>query len=432
MHRRAASLLKTSWGRLPLALVCYAVGSGCSAGGPVDTGSSLGAANAPGGPSGGGSGSGGHGGSGSASVIVTTGGSSTGGSGAVGAVANGGTGSTGAAGVGASAGSASPDACAVDTQLAALSPLNIVFVYDKSGSMGNPNDGFDPAARWNPMQTGMLAFFSDPSSSSINAALSFFPVNGDLTTACSGPYDNPQGATPHGLALTPLNTDQGRNAFVTLLQNTTPQGGTPTLPALQGGIKLAQKIASDQPGAKTVVVLVTDGEPGFFVEGQVVSGCADNDVAHVAQIAADALAGTPSIQTYVVGIGPSLDSLQAIAQAGGTVEATIMSDADPAATSKIFHDTLAAIRTETFSCDFPMPKPPPGQTLDSVNVAFNSSLGGQATIPRNDSCAPGGGWHYDVPGAPTKVVLCQDSCSQIQGDTKGQLSVVFGCATVIR
>ncbi|HEX5100135.1 MAG TPA: vWA domain-containing protein, partial [Polyangiaceae bacterium] len=345
---------------------------------------------------------------------------------------NGGTGSGSTGGGAASAGSSSPDACAVDTELAALSPLNIVFVYDKSGSMGNPNDGFDPAARWDPMQTGMLAFFSDPSSSSINAALSFFPVNGDLTTACGGPYDNPQAATPRGLGLTPLNTDQGRNAFVTLLGATAPQGGTPTLPALNGGIKLAQKIAGEHPGAKTVVVLVTDGEPGFFVDGQVVAGCTDNDVAHVAAVAADALAGTPSIQTYVVGIGPSLDALQAIAQAGGTEQATIMSDADPKNTSKLFHDTLAAIRTETFSCDFPLPKAPPGQTLDSVNVAFESSAGTEATIPRNDACSPGGGWHYDVPNAPTKVVLCEDSCAEIQGDTKGQLSVVFGCATVVR
>jgi hypothetical protein len=320
----------------------------------------------------------------------------------------------------------------VDTQNAELSPVNIVFVYDKSGSMGNPDDGFDPAARWDPMRAGMQSFFSDPSSSSISAALSFFPVNGDLAAACSGPYDSPEAASPRGLPLTPLETAQGRDAFVSLLANTTPRGGTPTLPALQGGVQLAQKIAVAHPGAKTVVVLVTDGEPGFFVDGAVQAGCPDNDVAHVADVAATALAGTPSIPTYVVGIGPSLDSLHAIAQAGGTDHATIMSDADPAATSATFHETLSAIRTETFSCDFPMPKPPPGQTLDTVNVAFTSSLGTDATIPRNDACSPGGGWHYDVPTAPTRIVLCQESCDEIQPDTLGQLSLVFGCATVVK
>jgi hypothetical protein len=320
----------------------------------------------------------------------------------------------------------------VDTRNAELSPVNIVFVYDKSGSMGNPADGFDPAARWDPMRAGMQAFFADPSSTAISAVLSFFPVNGDLTTACTGPYDNPQAASPPGLPLTALNSDQGRSTFVTLLGNTLPQGGTPTLPALEGGVRLAQKIASEHPGEKTVVVLVTDGEPGFYVDGQVVEGCVDNDVAHVSQVAANALAGSPSIPTYVVGIGPSLDSLQAIALAGGTDHATIVSDSDPAATSATFHETLAAIRSETFSCDFPMPKRPPGQTFDSVNVAFKTSSGGEATIPRNDSCSPGGGWHYDVPAAPTKIVLCQDSCDQIQQDTQGQLSVVFGCATIVR
>lgn len=404
-------------------LAACAVSTACSAGAPTaDAGADLDATG----------GAGNHNTAGAGSrlgVVVSQGGSGG---------PSDGTGGTGAATVtqpgasGASAAGGNGTACAVDTQKAQLSPVNIVFVYDKSGSMGNTDDGFDPAARWNPMQAGMAAFFSDPSSSSISAALSFFPVNGDLTTACNGPYDNPQAANPRGVPLTPLDSEEGRNSFVSLLANTKPQGGTPTLPALRGGVQLARKIAADHPGAKTVVVLVTDGEPGFFVDGQVVEGCADNDVAHVAQVAADALAGSPSIPTYVVGIGPSLDSIQTIAEAGGTSHATIMSDADPVATSATFHETLAAIRTETFSCDFPMPNRPPGQTFESVNVAFKSSAGSEATIPRNDACSPGGGWHYDVANAPTKIVLCQESCDQIQPDPQGQLSVYFGCATAVR
>lgn len=402
--------------RVTVALGCVVM-LACSAGAPLGDTSSLGGGSAAGKSA--------TAQAGRSSVIV----SGAGGSGAAGG------GTSGTASVppgGADSGAGDPSACAVATQNAELSPVNIVFVYDKSGSMGNPADGFDPAARWDPMRAGMQAFFTDPSSSAISAALSFFPVNGDLTTACSGPYDNPRSSSPAGLPLTALNTEQGRNTFVSLLGNTLPQGGTPTLPALQGGVRLAQKIATEHPGEKTVVVLVTDGEPGFYVDGQVVAGCADNDVAHVAQVAAEALAGSPSIPTYVVGIGPSLDSLQAIALAGGTEHATIMSDSDPAATSATFHETLAAIRTETFSCDFPMPKPPPGQTFESVNVAFKSSGDLDATIPRNDACSPGGGWHYDVPTAPAKIVLCQDSCQQIQQDKAGQLSVVFGCATVVR
>jgi hypothetical protein len=320
----------------------------------------------------------------------------------------------------------------VDTQNAELSPVNIVFVYDKSGSMGNTDDGFDPAARWDPMRAGMLAFFSDPSSSSISAALSFFPVNGDLAAACGGPYDRPEAASPRGLSLMALATDDAKNTFISLLQNTAPEGGTPTLPALQGGVRLAREIASAHPGAKTVVVLVTDGEPGFYVDGQVQNGCPDNDVSHVAETAAGALAGTPSIPTYVVGIGPSLDSLHAIARAGGTEQATIMSDADPSATSANFHRTLAAIRTQQFSCDFPLPTPPPEQTFESVNVVFASSAGTEAVIPRNDDCSPGGGWHYDVANAPRKIVLCSESCDEIQPDPEGELRVVFGCATVVR
>jgi hypothetical protein len=67
-----------------------------------------------------------------------------------------------------------------------------------------------------------------------------------------------------------------------------------------------------------------------------------------------------------------------------------------------------------------------------VNVVFASSAGTEAVIPRNDDCSPGGGWHYDVANSPRKIVLCQESCDEIQPDPEGQLRVVFGCATIVR
>src|SRR4051794_41132070 len=46
-------------------------------------------------------------------------------------------------------------ACATSTKMAQLTPINMVIMYDKSGSMGDTQSGFDPAKRWNPVNEGM-------------------------------------------------------------------------------------------------------------------------------------------------------------------------------------------------------------------------------------------------------------------------------------
>src|SRR5579859_6555657 len=64
-------------------------------------------------------------------------------------------------------------ACVTDMKSASLPAVNLVIMYDKSGSMGNPAEGGDPALKWNPVNTGMKAFFTDPKSAGYNASLQF-------------------------------------------------------------------------------------------------------------------------------------------------------------------------------------------------------------------------------------------------------------------
>src|SRR5262245_26337736 len=60
-------------------------------------------------------------------------------------------------------------ACVTAMKNAALPAVNLVQMYDKSGSMGNPAEGGDPNARWIPINTGMKAFWTDPASAGYNA-----------------------------------------------------------------------------------------------------------------------------------------------------------------------------------------------------------------------------------------------------------------------
>jgi von Willebrand factor type A domain len=315
------------------------------------------------------------------------------------------------------------NACAKSTASAQLTPVNLVIMYDKSGSMGDTTQGFDPALKWLPVGAGMKAFLSDTASRGLDASLQFFPLGDTADVACPAAYGTPR------VPMTPL-TDS--SAFVTAIDATQPSGGTPTLPALQGAATYARQVATEQPTAKTAVVLVTDGEPGYRINGQNVTGCPDNDIAHVAALAKTNFEGSPSIATYVVGVGPSLDKLNAIASAGGTGQAIMVSVADPAQTATVFQQALESVRSATLSCDFGFPSPPDGSTLDvnQVNVLWKSGGGTDQVVGYNVDCRGGIGWRYDNPAAPAHIQLCTSSCSTAQGDRDGKITVLFGCQTV--
>ncbi len=331
----------------------------------------------------------------------------------------------GASGIGDITTSGTNAACVTEVANAVLAPTNLVFMYDKSGSMGGQNLVKNFPYRWEPVGNGLKDFFADPYSTTIRASLHFFPL-GDtsIEAACAYPYTNP--VVPLAMA-----TD-GR--FVDAIQNTEPSGGTPTLPALEGAIAYAKGVIADRPNDKTAIVLVTDGQPGFITDpeaGQIVPGCTDNDVAHVASAAQAAREGTPSISTYVIGVGPSLDSLNAIAAAGGTGAAMMVNVNDPAATKSAMIASLDSIRRREVACDFTIPPPPEGQELDinAVNVVLKDPGGTETVVGYSRDCAAAEGWKYDNAAAPTRILLCAAACDTARASSSGNVSIAFGCKT---
>jgi hypothetical protein len=66
-----------------------------------------------------------------------------------------------------------------------------------------------------------------------------------------------------------------------------------------------------------------------------------------------------------------------------------------------------------------------------VNVKFTTSNKDTIDIYKVDSvatCDPAvGGWYYDVPAAPTEVLLCKSTCDTVSASTGASMSVEFGC-----
>ncbi len=100
-------------------------------------------------------------------------------------------------------------------------------------------------------------------------------------------------------------------------------------------------------------------------------------------------------------------------------------------------DQLAqgVVASSQLSCGWAIPPPPDGQAFNKgkVNVVFTSGGGQQATFGKVGSaaeCGPAGGWHYDDENNPDTVLVCPDTCKQIQADPTGKIDLQFGCSTV--
>jgi hypothetical protein len=316
-------------------------------------------------------------------------------------------------------------ACVTEVASAELAPTSLVFIFDKSGSMGDATTGFDPSKRWNPVKAGMEQFFTDPYSKTLRASLNFFPLSDDtIETACNHPYGTPV------VSLTVASDP----AFASALDTTTPSGGTPTLPALKGSIDYAKQLAASRPGEKTAVVLVTDGEPGFWNPdaNAFEPGCPGNTVANVAATAAESYAA--GVPVYVIGVGPQLSALNSVAQAGGTTAAVMIDVNDPGSTTDQIKTALADIRKREVACEFALPPPPEGEQLDpfAVNVVLKNADGSdKVVLGYSKDCTDPNGWRYDDPNAPKQIVLCSAACGDAKTSTDGKVSIAFGCKTKI-
>ena len=328
----------------------------------------------------------------------------------LGSATNGGSDATGSGGV---------QSCAAANQQAELAPVYLVFLLDESGSMGDGKNG-KRAEKWDPVTSALKAFFADPESAGITASLSLFPLNKNTGSGAadqSKPADCGASAyvTPE-VAPTALPDDK---TFAAAIAKIDPPNefGTPTFPALSGTIEYADTLLKEDAARKVAIVMVTDGEP---------YGCDGNTIANTAMAAQAVAARLP---TYVIGVGKELGSLKAIAEGGGTDDAFIVSLDDPAQTQKDLLAAINLIRGKAISCELTIPAPPAGKRLDpdKVDVQFTGSGGPATSLKYGTACTGDTGWHYDDATKPTKILLCDQTCTSVKADPVGKLDVVFGC-----
>jgi hypothetical protein len=292
-------------------------------------------------------------------------------------------------------------ACATSSATAEAKPVFLVFLFDKSGSMVQ-----NGSSKWASSKAATKAFFSSPESKGLSASLTFFPSDPDFFCTTSD-YQKPQ------VSMTALPN----NVFGQVLDVQFPDGGTPTKPALEGVLAYAQTLKTGvAKDGKIAIVLVTDGLP---------DGCSGNSTTSVRALAASVATEIP---TYVIGVGDALSNLDQIAEGGGTQKALIVADQNPTQIQADFQKAIQTIKQNALSCDYTIPAPPNGETLETgkVNVVYKSGSSTE-TISYNQSCAGGTGWKYDDPQKPTRILMCDGSCATVK--SAGSVDVLFGCTT---
>lgn len=136
--------------------------------------------------------------------------------------------------------------------------------------------------------------------------------------------------------------------------------------------------------------------------------------------------------TYAAPDGAGTVYRELVERTGGVAGDMCLQDFDP-----IF-DRLAdaVIESVGLSCEWLIPPPPPGETLDPdlMNILFMQPDGTPMRIGRVASAADCAlvehGWYYDDPVSPTRVLLCPQTCDFVQDWEGSAMKILFGCETV--
>lgn len=221
----------------------------------------------------------------------------------------------------------------------------------------------------------------------------------------------------------------GAEAILDSIDSRVPDGGTTTLPALEGAIQAAKTWAETNPGHKAIVVLATDGLP-TNCDPAIKNDMPELAIQHLVDVAAEGAKN--GVQTFVIGVfnpdeqAEAAPNLDAIAAGGGTESAFVISTEGDV--TKALIEALNEVRITSKSCEFAIPLID-GQLpdLSLLTVRITPPGGQPVTLKRRLSaggCDPvEGGFYYDKelggPEPPGRVILCAESCA-LFGDAQNR------------
>ncbi|MBN1654973.1 MAG: VWA domain-containing protein [Deltaproteobacteria bacterium] len=307
--------------------------------------------------------------------------------------------------------------CAGETQSVELTPLDMIIALDTSYSM-------DFLGKWPAVKQAINIFVSDSDFVGLGVGIQYFPIRKQCSANDYAELDVDVGLLPDNAQ--PISDS---------LESQCMSGGTPMAPMLEGVLSYARQRAENDPERNVVVVVATDGIPDTTCISES-SGSTPNTLENVVALAEEAAAGEPSISTFIVGVGTELTALNEIARAGSGADAFFVDTA--ADIQAVFLRALTEIRKRALACEHAVPEIQSGTQVinyDKVNVVFSFEGNDEVFFKVSDKeqCdqIDAFAWYYDDPDNPQKIVLCPETCDQVQTIAEGVFNVEFGCDTIL-
>jgi hypothetical protein len=301
-------------------------------------------------------------------------------------------------------------------------PVDIYVMFDQSGSMATP---VGTGTRLDAVRAAASSFLTAQGSRGLGVGIGYFGHFPIGSTSCN-PAD-------YAVPAVPITTlPDGAQGILDSLNHIAPTGETPTGAAIRGACGYAEDYQRAHPGHVVFLLLMTDGVPEAPVS--MAHGCAPT-LDDAVQAATACRTGAPPIKTYVIGVGPSLQNLQQITQAGGTDKTYLVEGGD------VSEQVLAALNevrlAASIRCELQIPPPPTGKVLDLnfVNLLYTDAKGKRTALyntgDSSGCAASGGGWFYDDPSHPQKILLCESTCNIVKYEIGGELDYAIGCKTIV-
>jgi hypothetical protein len=265
-------------------------------------------------------------------------------------------------------------------------PPNVMLVLDRSGSMDQSIGGGSATTKWTDLKSAVSTLVTNYDGQTRLGA-SIFSSDGNC-----GAGDITLAAPANGMSI------------MTQLDAKGPAGNTPTAATLA---KVAQSGMLNDTTRENVVVLATDGLPN----------CGDTDVA--GKITA-LYALTPSVKTYVIGVGDATASnptlLNSWADAGHTARTGAATKYYQASSPQDLKAAFDSIVASVVSCKFQM-----GQTPPDASQIYVWEDGVQVQVDAAN------GYSYDA--ASNSVTLNGSSCDKVKNQPNTKVQVIYGCPT---
>lgn len=310
--------------------------------------------------------------------------------------------------------------CVSEVHQAEALPFDLYVLFDQSGSMVTAAGS---GTRLDAVRAAMTDFVNAKESAGMGLGIGYFG-NFPIGNASCDPRDYDAPAVPVGVL--PANAAP----FLASLRGVEPTGETPTGAAVRGACTYTTAWRKANPGKPLDILLLTDGVPEAPVSRTMPGGC---DPTLDDAVAATRACAASGVNTFVLGVGPNLQNLDAIAAAGGTEKAFLV---DGANVERDVSAALGRIRGTALPCTFRLPPAPEGRALalDRMNVVVTDIEGKDHAVPfvtDAAGCDASGGWHYGAGEPPETVELCPASCEYAKSQSDGgQIQYAVGCRTL--